>query len=73
MLLPYGPVCLTCISKSDVLTRLDILISECGINSSYTHNLAKSQSYQGLKLLPSDIKFMKMVNSMLLYHRFQEK
>ena len=45
-------------------------ISEGGTNSSHTHNLAKSQSYRGLKLLPSDIKLMKMVNPILIYHIF---
>jgi hypothetical protein len=30
-------------------------------------NLAKSQSYQGLKLLLHDIKFMTMVDYMLIY------
>ena len=52
-------------------TTLNIPISEGGTNSSFTHNLAKSQSYGGLKLLLSDTKFMTMVNSMLTYHRFQ--
>jgi hypothetical protein len=50
----------------------NISISESGINSSHTHNLAKPQSYQGLESLLSDIKFMTMVNSMIIYRRFQE-
>ena len=54
------------------LSTLNIASSEGGTNSSHMHNLAKSQSYQGLKLLLSDIKFMKKVKSMLIYHRFQE-
>ena len=40
------------------IPTLNIPISESGTNSSLTHNLAKSQSYQGLKLLQSDTKFM---------------
>ena len=48
------------------------MISEGDTNSSHTHNLAKSQSCQGMLLLLSDIKFMKTVNSMLIYRRFQE-
>ena len=51
---------------------LNIPIDEGGTNSSHMHNLAKSQSYRGLELLLSDTKFMKMVNSMLIYHRLQE-
>ena len=51
---------------------LNISISKGGTNSSHMHNLAKSQSYQGLKLLLSDTKLMTTVNSMLIYHRFQE-
>ena len=51
---------------------LNLLISEGGTNSSHTHNLAKSQSYRGLKLLLSDTKSMTTVNSRLIYHRFQE-
>ena len=47
-------------------------ISEGGTNLSHTHNLAKSQSYQWLKLLPGDTKFMKKVNFLFIYHRFQE-
>jgi hypothetical protein len=50
----------------------NIAISEGGTNSSHMHNLAKSQSYQGLKLLLRDIKFMSIVNSMLIYHRCQD-
>ena len=45
-------------------------MSEGGINSSHTHNLAKSQSFQGLKLLLCATKFMSTINS--IYHRFQE-
>ena len=37
-----------------------------------THNLAKSQNYQELKLLLSDTELMTTVNSILIYHRFQE-
>ena len=40
------------------VTTLIIPISEGGTNSRHMHNLAKPQSYRGLKLLPSDIKFM---------------
>ena len=47
-------------------------ISEGGTNSSLMHNLVKSQSYQGLKLLLSDTKFMTVVKSMFMYHRFQQ-
>ena len=53
-------------------TTLNIPIIEGGTNSNHTHNLVKSQSYEGLKLLLSDTKFMTMVHSMLTYHRFQE-
>ena len=49
----------------------DTQYTQSGINSSHTHNLAKSQSYRGLKFLLSDTKFMTTVNSMLNYHRFQ--
>ena len=31
-------------------------------DSSHTHYLAKSQSYQGSKLLMSDTEFMNMIN-----------
>ena len=51
---------------------LNIPISEGGIHSSHTHNLAKPQNYQGLKLLLSDTKFMTTTNSILTYHSFQE-
>ena len=52
---------------------LNTLISTGGTNSSHTHNdLAKSQSYQGLQLLLRDTNFMKTVNSMLIYYKFQE-
>jgi hypothetical protein len=51
---------------------LNIPISESGTNSSLTRILAKSQSYQGLKLVLSDTKFMIIVNSMLIYDRSQE-
>ena len=53
-------------------TTLNISIGEDGTNSRHVHNLAKSQIYQGLKLLLSDTKFMNTVNPMLVYHRFQE-
>jgi hypothetical protein len=46
--------------------------SEGGTSSSHMHNLAKSQSYLGLKVLLSDPGFMKKINSMLISHRFQE-
>ena len=46
--------------------RLVIVVSS-------THNVAKPQSYQGLKLLLSDTKFMITVNSMLIHHGLQEK
>ena len=55
-----------------MVATLNTSISERDTNSSHMHNLAKSRSYQGLKLLLSDIKFMKIVNSMLTYHRFQK-
>ena len=35
---------------------LSISIKEGGIESSHMHNLAKSQSYRGLKLLLNDTK-----------------
>ena len=35
-------------------STLNIPISEGGANLCHTHNLAKSQSYRGLKLLLSD-------------------
>ena len=57
---------------SAVLTTLNTPISEGGTNSSHTHNPAKSQSYQGLKLLLSDTKFMTTVYYLLIYHMFQE-
>ena len=53
-------------------STLTIPISESGTNSSHTHNLVKSQSYRGLRLLLSDTKFMTTINSMLIYHTFQE-
>ena len=56
-----------------MLTALNIPISEGGTNSSETHNLAKSQSYRGLKLLLNDTKFMNTINSMLYYHRSQKQ
>ena len=59
--------------KSCTTTTLNIPIGEGGSNSSHTRNLAKSQSYQGLKLLLSDTKFMTRESNMLIYHRFQEK
>ena len=58
--------------KSCTTTTLNIPISRGDITSSHTHNLAKSQSYRALKLLLSDTKFMPMVNSMLIYDRFQK-
>ena len=53
-------------------TTLKVPISEGSTNSSRTHNLAKSQSYRGLKLLPSDTKFVTTANSTLIYYRFEE-
>ena len=53
-------------------TSLNIPISEGGTNSNHTQNLAKSQSYQGLKLLLNGTKIITIVNSMLNYQRFQE-
>ena len=53
-------------SSLNLLGTLNIPISEVGTNSGHMHKLAKSQSYLGLKLLPSDIKFMTMMNSMLI-------
>ena len=53
-------------------TTLNIPISEGGIHSSHTHNLAKSQSYQGLKLLLTDTSFLTTEIVMLIYHRFHE-
>ncbi len=44
---------------------LNIPISEGGNHSSHMHNLAKSQNYQGLKLLLSDTKFMTTINTIL--------
>ena len=55
------------------VSTLNLPISEGGTNSSHTHHLAKSQRYQGLKLLLNDTKFMTMINSMHIHHRFQEK
>ena len=54
------------------VATLNIPTSEDGTNSSHTHNLTKSQSYHGLKLLLSDTKSTTTVNFMLMYHRFQE-
>jgi hypothetical protein len=51
---------------------MNIPTSDDGTKSSHSHNLAKSQSYRGLKLLLSDSKFMAMVNSMFTYHRIQK-
>ena len=51
---------------NNLITTLNIPISEGGTNSSHMHNVAQSQSYWGLKLLLSVTKFMKMVNSMLI-------
>ena len=47
-------------------------INEGGTNLSHMPNLAKSQSYEELKLLLSDTEFMTIVNSMVIHHRFQE-
>ena len=49
-----------------------IPISKGGTDSSRMHNLAKAQSYQGLKLISSDTKCMMTVTFMFIYHRFQE-
>ena len=38
----------------------NISTSEDGTNSSHTHNLVKSQSYQGLKFVLSDTKFVNL-------------
>ena len=67
-------VIILAISRCDTLRPLGIYTkySEGAINSSHTHNLAKSQSYRVLKLLLSDIRFMTTVNPTLIYHRFQE-
>jgi hypothetical protein len=54
------------------LARLNISISEGGTCSSCTHNLVKSQSYRGLKLLLSDTKSTTMVYIMFIYHIIQE-
>ena len=51
--------------ESCTTTTLNILISEGGTNSSHMHNLAKSQSSQGLKLLLSDTKFMTSANTFM--------
>jgi hypothetical protein len=59
-------------SWGEQATILHIPISEGGKNSSHTHNLAKSQSHRGMKLLLSDNKFMTMVYSMFIYHKFQD-
>ena len=53
------------------IATLNILISEDGTHSNHMHNLAKSQSYQGLKLLLCDTKIMTTVNSIPFHHRFQ--
>ena len=58
--------------NNSIFSILNKLIIEGGINSSHTHNLTKSQSPQGLKLLLSDSKFMITVIYMLIYHQFQE-
>jgi hypothetical protein len=55
-----------------VVVALNIPIIEV-VLIQVTHNLAKSQSYQGLRLLLRDTTFMKTVKSRLIYHRFQEK
>ena len=47
-------------------TTLNIPISEGGTNSCLMHNLFKSQSYQGLKFLPSDTKFMNTIGRKLV-------
>ena len=47
-------------------TTLNIPISEGGTNSCFMHNLVKSQHYQGLKILPSDTKFMNTIGRKLV-------
>jgi hypothetical protein len=59
--------------ESCTTTTLNITISEGGTNSSHMHNLVKSQSFRGLKLLLSDTKFMTTKHNMLVYQKFQEK
>ena len=53
-------------------TKLNIPISEDGPNLSHMHNLVKSQSYWGLKLLVSNTKFTNTINSMLIHREDQE-
>ena len=64
--------CLCEAFKSWTICNVHYTTLNIPINLSHTHNLAKSQSNQGLKLLLSDAKSVKIVNSMLIYHRFQE-
>ena len=64
--------CFSSLSSSFVSTQ-NILISESGTNSSHMYNLAKSQSYRRLKLLLENTKFMNLINSRLIYHRYQRK
>lgn len=56
------------------VTTLNTPVSESGSDSSHTHahNPTKSQTYQWLKLLPSDTKLTTTVTSMLIYHGFEE-
>jgi hypothetical protein len=56
---------------NNLITAPNIPVSEGGTNSSHMHNLAESQRDRGLKLLPSDTKFMKTENSMFVCHTFQ--
>ena len=63
--------CATC-QDGHVQATQNIPISEGGTNSSRMHNLAKSQTYWGLKLLLSDIKCMATIISIVIYHIFQE-
>jgi hypothetical protein len=56
----------------DGITALIIPISEGGTNLSHTHKLAETQKSSRGEFLLSDTKFMTTVNTMLIYHKFQE-
>ena len=53
-------------------TTLNIPISEGVTNSRHMHNLDKSQSHRGLKLLLSDSNFMTTVNIMIINYKFKK-
>lgn len=68
------PICSLALAVLYSTPTLNIPISEKGgHNSGHTHNLATSQSSEGLKLLPSATKLVAMVDYVLFDHRFQEE